>query len=105
MEVLAVEKDIFKGKIKKEYIGYVKFSLIFAVILFFISFAFFLLVALLYDKLEYTARVAMFVLSGISFLAFLLFPIISIYAIRSYPKHPRLAKLMIKPFVFKGPDY
>lgn len=100
-----MKKDTFNGNIKKEYISYVKFSLIFASILFFVLFAFFLLVGLLYDKLEYAARVTMFVLSGISFLAFLLLPTVSIYAIRNYTKHPRLAKSLIKPFVFQDPKY
>ena len=104
MEVFDMKKDIFNGNIKKEYINYVKFSLAFASILFFIFFIFFLLVALLYEKIEYAARIMMFIFSGLCFLASLLYPTVSIYSIRNYSKHPKLAKSMIKPFVFQDFD-
>lgn len=94
-------KDIFNGNIKEEYIGYVKFTLIFAGGIFFICALGILLCALLYEKIEFAARILMFVISGISFLASFLYPVISIYAIRNYSKHPKLAKAMLKPFVFK----
>ena len=104
MEVFNMKKDIFNGNIKKEYINYVKFSLAFASILFFISFVFFLLFALLYEKIEYAARIMMFIFSGLCFLASFLYPTVSIYSIRNYSKHPKLAKSMIKPFVFQDFD-
>ena len=88
-------------EIKKEYINYVKFSLAFASILFFI---FFLLFALLYEKIEYAARIMTFIFSGLCFLASFLYPTVSIYSIRNYSKHPKLAKSMIKPFVFQDFD-
>lgn len=93
-------KDIFNGNIKKEYVSYVKFSLLFEGLLFFACFLFFLLVALFYEKTDFADRIMLFILSGISFLTSFLFPAISIYAIRNYSKHSKLAKLMIKPFVF-----
>ena len=99
-----MKKDIFNGNIKKEYINYVKFSLVFASILFFIFFVFFLLFALLYEKIEYAARIMMFIFSGLCFLASFLYPTVSIYAIRNYSKYPKLAKSMIKPFVFQDFD-
>ena len=99
-----MKKDIFNGNIKKEYINYVKFSLVFASILSFILFIFFLLFALLYEKIEYAARIMMFIFSGLFFLASFLYPKVSIYAIRNYSKHPKLAKSMIKPFVFQDFD-
>ena len=43
----------------------------------------------------------MFVFSGACFIASFLYPTISIYAIKKYSKHPKLAKLMITPFVFQ----
>ena len=101
MEVFDMKKDIFNGNIKKEYINYVKFSLAVASILFFIFFVFFLLFALLYEKIEYAARIMMFIFSGLCFLASFLYPTVSIYAIRNYSKYPKLAKSMIKPFVFQ----
>ena len=104
MEVLDMKEDIFNGNIKKEYINYVKFSLAFASILFFIFFIFFLLFALLYEKIEYAARIMMFIFSGLCFLASFLYPTVSIYSIRNYSQHPKLAKSMIKPFVFQDFD-
>ena len=104
MKVFNVKRDIFNGNIKKQYINYVKFSLAFVAILFFVLFVFFLLVALLYEKIEYAARIMMFVFSGVCFLASFLYPTVSIYAIRNYSKHPKLAKSMIKPFVFQDFD-
>jgi len=104
MEIFDMKKDIFNGNIKKEYINYVKFSLAFASILFFIFFIFFLLFALLYEKIEYAARIMMFIFSGLCFLASFLYPTVSIYSIRNYSKHPKLAKSMIKPFVFQDFD-
>ncbi len=100
MEMLNMSKDIFNGNIKKKYINYVKISLIFATALFFSFFLFFFLVALLYEKIEYAARIFMFAVSGICLVASFLYPAISIYAIKNYSKHPKLAKAMIKPFVF-----
>ena len=99
--MINMSKDIFNGNIKKEYINYVKFSLIFATVLFFAFFLFFLLFALLYEKIEYAARIFMFAFSGICLVASFLYPAISIYAIKNYSKHPKLAKVMIKPFVFQ----
>ena len=99
-----MKKDIFNGNIKKEYINHVKFSLAFASILFFIFFIFFLLFALLYEKIEYAARIMMFIFSGLCFFASFLYLTVSIYSIRNYSKHPKLAKSMIKPFVFQDFD-
>lgn len=45
-------KDIFNGKIRKQYIGYMKMTLILVSILFFAFFIFFLLFATLYENME-----------------------------------------------------
>lgn len=95
-----MKKDIFNGNIKKEFIGYVQFTLIFVSVLWFIFFAFFLLFALLYDKIEPAARILMLVVSALSFLGAFLYPMVSLFAIKTYPKHPKLAKAMLKEFVF-----
>ena len=99
-----MNKDIFNGNVKEQYINYVKFSLALAAILFFAFFVFFLVFALLYEKIEYAARIMMFIFSGMCFFASILYPTVSIYAIRNYSKHSKLAKSMIKPFVFKDFD-
>lgn len=99
-----MKEDIFNGNIKKEYINYVKFSLAFASIIFFICSVFFLLFALLDEKIEYASRIILFIYSGLCFLASFLYPTVSIYAIRNYSKHRKLARAMIKPFVFHDTD-
>ena len=97
-----MSKDPFNGNIKKDYISFVKFSLIFTTAFFFAFFVYFLYIALSNEKIEYSARICIFVLSGICFFASFLYPAISIYAIRNYSKHPKLAKLIIQPYVFKN---
>ena len=95
-----MSKDIFNGNIKKEHINYVKYTLLFSSIFFFAACLYFLLTAIFYENIEYAAKIFLFILSGLSFLSFVLCPILSIYAIKTYPKHPKLAKLLIKEFVF-----
>lgn len=99
-----MKKDIFNGNIKKEYIGYVKFSLIFASVLWFIFFIFFLLFGILYEKIDTSARIFMFVFSGISLILSIIYPILSVYTIKNFDKHPKLAKTLIKEFVFETND-
>ena len=96
-----MKKDLFNGNIKREYIGYVEGSLILMFFICIVCSIGFFLVALFYEKIDYSGRIVLFVTSGISFLCAVLYPAISIYAIRNYSKHPKLAKIMIKPFVFK----
>ena len=96
-----MSKDIFNGNIKKEYIGYVKFSLIFAAAIFSSTFLLFLLLGLLDDTMEEAAKITMLVLAFASLLAAILYPTISIFAIRNYRKYPKLAKAMLKDFVFQ----
>jgi len=102
--VHTMKKDIFNGNIKKEHIGMVKFTLIFTSAIFFAFFVFFLLFALFYEKMEYAARILMFVFSVACFLASVLYPAISFYAIKNYSKHPKLAKSLLKPYVFQDFD-
>ena len=95
-----MKKDIFNGNIKNQYISYVKFFMVFEAVMLFAIFVFFLLTALLYENIEYVGRIVFLVMSATLFLASFLLPLISIYAIRNYPKHPKLVRALIKPFVF-----
>ena len=97
-----MQKDIFNGNIKKEYVNYVRLTLVVVSVLFFAFSIFFLLFALLYEKIEYAARIFMLAFSGMCFVTSFLYPIVSIYAIRNYSKHPKFAQSMIKPFVFQN---
>lgn len=96
-----MKKDLFNGNIKREFITYMEFSIFLMFFICFVGFICFLLIALFYDKIDYAGRVFLFVLSGIMFLCSILFPILSVYVIRNHTKHPKLTKIMFKPFVFK----
>ncbi|MCI5745090.1 MAG: hypothetical protein MR270_02260 [Erysipelotrichaceae bacterium] len=96
-----MKKDIFKGNIQKQYINYVKFSIVFAIVLFGVFAIFFFLFALLYEKIEPAARVMMFVGSGACLISSICYPLLTIFAIKTYPKHMRLAHGMLKEFVFE----
>lgn len=96
-----MKKDYFNGNIKKQYINYVKFSIILATVLFGVFAIFFFLFALLYEKIEPAARVMMFVGSGACLLASICYPLITLFAIKTYPKHIILAHAMLKEFVFE----
>lgn len=96
-----MQKNIFNGNIQKQYINYVKFSIILATILFGVFAIFFFLFALLYENIEPAARVMMFVGSGACLIASICYPLLTIFAIKTYPKHIRLAHGMLKEFVFE----
>ncbi len=95
-----MNKDWFNKKIKNEYIGYMKFSLIlFSVICIFIGTA--CVSMLIFGK---NATVSIYVifssLAVIFYLFSIIYPIISLKVIRTYPKHKRIAHLLIKKIVF-----
>ena len=94
-------KDIFNGKIRKQYIGYMKLTLILVSILFFTFFIFFLLFATLYENMEYSARIFMYCGSVACLIFSILYPLLSLYSIRTYPNHKKLAHALIKEFVFQ----
>ena len=96
-----MKKDIFNGNIQKQYINYVKFSIILATVLFGVFAIFFFFFALLYEKVEPAARIMMYVGSGICLITSILYPLLTIFAIKTYPKHIRLAHGMLKEFVFE----
>ena len=96
-----MKKDIFKGNIQKQYINYVKFSIVFATVLLGICAIILFLIALLYEKVDPAARVMMFVGSGACLIASICYPLLTIFAIKTYPKHIRLAHGMLKEFVFE----
>lgn len=96
-----MKKNIFNGNIQKQYINYVKFSIILATVLFGVFAIFFFLFALLYEKIESAARVMMFVGSSACLIASICYPLLTIFAIKTYPKHIRLAHGMLKEFVFE----
>lgn len=95
-----MKKDIFNGKIKQEYANVTIFFMFFAMSIFVVCAIFFICVAQLYNNIEETARIAMYVIAGISIGFAIFFPIATIFCVRSYPKHKRLAHLFVKPYAF-----
>ena len=96
-----MKKDFFNGNIQKQYINYVRFSIILATVLFGMCAIILFLIALLYEKVEPAARVMMFVGAGVCLIASICYPLLTIFAIKTYPKHIRLAHGMLKEFVFE----
>lgn len=94
-----MKKDIYNGKVRKEYLRYTSGSLILFSVLLCVFAIFFLCIALFYPKTDYSARVALYVVSVVSVVLAIVCPLVTILCIRSYPKHRKLTHLFIKPFV------
>lgn len=103
--IIRMKKDVFNGNIKKEYIGSVIVGLVFGSIIWLVCFLFILIMALTYDKIEYAAKIFMFVMAGISLWASIIYPVVTIWAIKTYPKYPRLTRQMIKPYFLNTNKY
>lgn len=99
-----MKKDIFNGKIATEYNGLVKFTLIFAPIIFILCGVMFLLVALFYENVEYAARIFLYCIAPLSIIAGISYPLITLHLIKIYPKHRKITKLFIKEYVFREYD-
>ena len=94
-----MSKDIFNGKVRTEYRKLTIFTFVFASLVFFACATIFLLTALLYDKVEYDARIALLIMSGISYVFSVFFPLTTVLCIRKYPKYRMLTKFFIKDYV------
>ena len=102
---MKIKKDIFNGKISAEFRGLVKFTLIFASLIFFLCGMLFLLFAIFYDKVEQSARTFLFCLSSICFALSIFLPLITLKLIKIYPKHRKITRRFIKEFVFREYDH
>lgn len=99
-----MKKDIFNGKIQIRFVGLVMWSLIFLPAICIGCSLLFFLSALLNGDIEQSLRIMLFVMSGIGTLTSVLYPTLSIFAIKTYPKHKKLAHLLIKDYVFINAD-
>lgn len=88
-----MKKDIYNGKVKKELISIITFSIVLFGIVSLGLAIFFLLFALLFNELNNDVRILTFVLSALCFIMAIVYPPLIIYLYRSYPKHPKLTKL------------
>jgi hypothetical protein len=93
-------KDIFNGNIKHEYIGQAISAIIVLPIVTLICGIFFLCIALFYAKVEESARILLFVLSGIAFFLTVGYPLATVYFVNRQDKYPRIARLLLKKYLF-----
>ena len=100
-----MKKDIFNGKIATECKGIVKFTLIFPPLICILCGIIFLLGALFYDNVEYSARIFSYCLAALSIIAGISYPLITLYLIKIYPKHRKITKHFIKEYVFREYDF
>ena len=100
-----MKKDIFNGKIATESKGIVKFTLIFTPLICILCGIIFLLVALFYDNVEYSARIFLCCIAPLSIIAGISYPLITLHLIKIYPKHRKITKLVIKEYVFREYDF
>lgn len=96
-----MKKDIFNGKIKPEHATSVFVSMILACVVYLACAILFLCLGLFYDKVEYAARIVLFVVSGLSFLFSVLYPTATILCVRTYPKYRKLTHFFVKPYFLK----
>lgn len=93
-----MKKDVFKGKIKSEHIGTLYFSIVFAAVIYLACAILFLCLGLFYNKVEYVARIVLYVVSGVCFLLAVIYPITTVICVRTYPKYKKLTCLLVKPY-------
>lgn len=94
-----MQKDIFNGKIDKSCISIVKITLFLSVFIFGLCGLVFLF-GFYDEKQEEVARIAMLIISLLSFCVAIIFPLLTLFAIRTYPKHKKLAHFFLKEYVF-----
>lgn len=94
-----MKKDVFNGKIKKEYIGITCFSIVLATLVFIGCAVMFLCIGLFQSNVEDAARIAMYVVSGISGACAVVYPAATIACVRTYPKHKKLTRFFVKEYV------
>ena len=95
-----MKKDIYNGKIRREYINYLNYSFILFSFLLLVATIVFFFTALFYDNMDNGTRIMLYVLSGLCLLGLIFYPIITICLVRKYPKYSRLTKLLVKSFLF-----
>lgn len=95
-------KDVYNGKIKKEQIGMVTFTLVFVFILMMLMGIVFLLMGLFNENIEKDARIVIYIFSGISFGFGVIYPLVTYKLIKIYPKYSKLTHCLLKEYVFSN---
>ena len=96
-----MKKDIFNGKILREFRGITAFGLILGTVVFLAVAVLLFFVAFLQND---GARIALFCFSAVAFSFAILFPAVSIHLIRIYPKRRKITRLLIREYVFREYD-
>ena len=94
-----MKKDIFNGKIDKSCISMVKTSLFLSIFIFGLCGIFFFFIGIFAKNQENVTRLVLLIISGLCFLAAIICPLLTLFAIRTYPKHKKLAHLLLKEYV------
>ena len=95
-----MKKDWFNGKIKEEYVNWMKCTIIMVPSVCFLMGTILLLMTFFEKNITPTIRICFYVLAAFFYLFTFLYSFIALKVIRSYPKHKRIAHTLIKKFVF-----
>ena len=98
---MVMKKDIFNGKILREFRGITAFGLILGTVVFFACSLLFFFEAFSQND---GARIAVFCISAVTFLLSIVFPAATIHLIRIYPKRRKITRLLIREYVFREYD-
>lgn len=98
-----MKKDFFNGKVRGQYTGYMRTSIIFVTCLFLCAAVLFLCMVLFYEKkMDADMRIILYVFADVLFVLTAVFPVVTVCCIRSYPKHRALTLLLVKELVLKS---
>ena len=96
-----MKKDLFNGKILREFKGITAFGIIAGTVVFLAVAVLLFFVAFLQND---GARIALFCFSAVAFSFAILFPTVTIHLIRIYPKRRKLTRFLIREYVFREYD-
>ena len=96
-----MKKDIFKGKIKKEYYSYILVYIIFFLLLFVVGVALCIYAFVLEGSFNVSGERALLVVFGVGLLALgggYVFP--QLFVISNFPKYPKLRTILFKSDIY-----
>ena len=98
-----MKKDIFNGKIRTEFRGWVIFTLVLSAFVGVACGLLFLLIAI-FDDYELVAKALFYGIAALSMLGGIGYSVATLCLIRIYPKYKRITLHFIKEFVFRETD-
>lgn len=97
---MSMSKDIFNGKIKKEQINMMKFTLFFAPFVFLLIGVGSTIILLFPYDWTILPYIIFIIFACYGYLSAFLYPMISLMVIRSYPKYEKIAHILVKKEMF-----